>query len=425
MKKIIHAIITAIMSFMVFPYKLNLQAFAYDPTAQPANWTGSPTLPDQLQKFLDKNLIRLATPNLIHDEDGQERDIPANNGTTINFRAYAALPPADEPLVEGVTPDGKTLNQSHVEATVRQYGDYIVKTDMLDLVGFDNNSAEALQLLGNQSGLTLDRVTRNAMQSGTNVFYAPKISGGSETEVLYRYDLDNSAKLTVDLCEMIHAQLKADNVPTFEDGTYHAIVHPYALYDLRRDPDWIKAADYAKPEELLTGEVGKIAGIRFKASSEAKIYNGADLCAAARNLTVSSVASKVVTVSQTLVADALVGREVIIHGVHNKITANTTNTITLEDTPTGAAQNDNVYPGEGGAGGIAVFGTLVYGKNAYGKTKITNGGLQTIVQPATDPLHQRNSVGWKGTKAAVILVDSYLIRVEHCSKYSTGKLKAN
>jgi N4-gp56 family major capsid protein len=40
------------------------------------------------------------------------------------------------------------------------------------------------------------------------------------------------------------------------------------------DPAWIDAHKYATPENIYEGEIGKIAGVRFVETSEAKIYEG-------------------------------------------------------------------------------------------------------------------------------------------------------
>ena len=39
-----------------------------------------------------------------------------------------------------------------------------------------------------------------------------------------------------------------------------------------RDPEWIEAHKYAKPENLYEGEIGEVAGVRFVQTTEAKIY---------------------------------------------------------------------------------------------------------------------------------------------------------
>ena len=73
--------------------------------------------------------------------------------------------------------------------------------------------------------------------------------------------------------------------------------------------------------------------------------------------------------------------------------------------------------------GLAVFGCLFMGANAYGVTEIEGGGLKTIIKQlgsagTADPLDQRSTVGWKAIKTAEILIEAYLIRVECCSAFS-------
>ncbi len=75
-----------------------------------------------------------------------------------------------------------------------------------------------------------------------------------------------------------------------------------------------------------------------------------------------------------------------------------------------------IFEGEG-ASGVNVYSTLIIGENAYGTTEISDGGLEHIVKQlgsagTADPLNQRATCGWKATKAAVILVDQYMVRIE-------------
>jgi N4-gp56 family major capsid protein len=77
-----------------------------------------------------------------------------------------------------------------------------------------------------------------------------------------------------------------------------------------------------------------------------------------------------------------------------------------------------------------VFGTLIFGKDAYGVTEVTGGGLQTIVKQkgsagTADPLDQRSSVGWKAIRTAEILNDAYMIRIESCSPKFSSIASAN
>ena len=247
--------------------KLNLQLFALQTTLLA-------DLSPEMKTFYDMTLIDEASANLVHDQFGQKRPIPANSGKTIEFRKFAPLAKATTALTEGVTPTGKDLKVTAVTATVAQYGDFISQSDVLELTSLDNTILEATKLLGRQAGVTLDTITRDVLCAGTNVTYAPKVADGKETAVTSRANLDASANLTVKVIQQVVAKLRSQNAPTI-NGKYVAIIHPYVAYDLMRDPEWIDAHKYAQPTNLYTGEIGEIAGVRFVQTTEAKIWNGA------------------------------------------------------------------------------------------------------------------------------------------------------
>ena len=237
--------------------KMNLQLFA-DAHEQLQNTTGSSGMSAEMKTFYERRLIDQALPALVHDQFGDSYPIPANNGKTIEFRKYDALPKATTPLTEGVTPEGQAL------------------TDMLDLTAIDNNVVQATSVLASQSGRTMDTIVRDILAGGTNVIYAPKVSDGVETPVSSRAGLDATAQLTVDLIEQAVAQLKVQNADPIGSagGSYVCIIHPYTAYDLKKDPAWVEAHKYASPEEIFEGEIGKIGNVRFVETSEAKIWTG-------------------------------------------------------------------------------------------------------------------------------------------------------
>jgi N4-gp56 family major capsid protein len=245
---------------------LNLQLFAESNT----NVTTDSGLSVENKTFYDMTLIDEAQANLVHDQFGQKRPIPKNGGKKIEFRKFASLPKALTPLTEGVTPDGKKLSVSAIEAEVAQYGDYIEQSDILELTSIDNTIVEATKILGRQAGLTLDTITRNILQSCPNVWYAPK---GDGTAVTSRTNLDATCKLNVKTVKKVAAFLKANNAPKI-GGDYVAIIHPYAAFDLMEDPEWKYPHQYQDTSNLYEGEIGKVAGVRFVETSEALVLTG-------------------------------------------------------------------------------------------------------------------------------------------------------
>ena len=88
------------------------------------------------------------------------------------------------------------------------------------------------------------------------------------------------------------------------------------------------------------------------------------------------------------------------------------------------ASGDVIYPGGAGSEGRDVYSTLIFGDNAYGTTEISGGGLTQIIKQlgsagTADPLNQRATAGWKATKAAVRLVEPYMIRIETASTFNS------
>ena len=156
----------------------NIQLFADAQT----NTTG--TMSVEMKTFYEKRLIDNAEPNLVHDQFGDKYPIPEGSGKTIEFRRYSPLPKALTAITEGVTPDGDNLQVSAVTATVAQYGNWIRLSDMLELSAIDRNVEQATKLLGAQAGRTLDTITREELNGGTNVLYAAtsrRIAGWTST----------------------------------------------------------------------------------------------------------------------------------------------------------------------------------------------------------------------------------------------------
>ena len=406
----------------------------------------------EMKTYYSDYLIDNAVPNLVHDQFGQKHPIPANGGKTINFRKFVPFSKASKPLTEGVTPDGGSLSVTNVSAEVSQYGYYVTLSDVLMLTAVDNTLVETTRLLGNQAGSTLDTVSREVLNSGTSVMYA----GGMES----RNTLDVTSKLGVDDIFRAARFLKSQNAPKI-DGGYVAIVHPDVSYDLMRDEEWVDVNKYSNSGNIFNGEIGKLGGVRFVESTEAKIFHAKDLIAGSRNLTVNSftktatdttadygsVSSYKIVVKETITdedAKNLVGRKIqvvyeaalenewgVIYFTIGGVSASGNAIYIAESSipaslPFSIVANQIIYPGEAGIKGRDVYSTLVLGANAYGVTEVTGGGLEHIVKQlgsggTADPLNQRATAGWKGTKVCELLVDNYMVRIESVSSFESGE----
>lgn len=305
----------------------------------------------EIKEYYEKQLLRAAEPNLVHDQFGEKYTIPQGSGHTIEFRKFTSLAKATTPITEAVTPDGSVLNVEHITASLSQYGDFIRTSDRLQLEAIDPIINETSKLQGAQAGLTLNTVTRDTLAGATNKFWA---NGGAARSSL-------TASNTIQVADIFKAvaKLRAANAPTI-GGDYVAIIHPWIANDLMTAISssgshvWMDVHKYAAPENIFNGEIGKLGGVRFVTSTEAKIWNDSTCPSATSPAT----------------------------------------------------------------GYLSVFQTLIIGEKAYAVTELSGAGLEYIVKPlgyGEDPLNQRASMGWKAMKTAVILDDTRMVSIESTS----------
>jgi N4-gp56 family major capsid protein len=319
--------------------------------------TSTVQIPAEVNNFYDRTLLERATPLLTHLRWAQIRDIPKNVGTkVIKFRRYGNLSAATTPLQEGVTPEGSSLSVTDITATVAQYGDYITVTDVLSFTSEDAVLMEAAELLGDQTGDTLDQLTRDILCAGTGAVYSG--SGNTATADVAAGDVITLANL-----DTVIATLKANNAKRITRqvnastgystspiaAAFISIVHPVIAVKIRTlavaATMWTPVEKYASQSGVIEGEIGTYDSIRFVETNNAKIKE------------------------------------------------------------------------DEGTGSIDVYCTLVFGANAYGITRISGEALKNIVKPlgsagTADPLDQRATSGWKATFVAKILNENFIQRIE-------------
>lgn len=227
-------------------------------------------LTNENQVFYDTALIKRCLPRLTFYEDGMKKRIPEGKGTSIEWRKFGSLAAATTPLTEGTTPAGQDLNITAITEKLEQYGDFVVVSDVLDMQAKDPVIAETSELLGEQAGLTVNKIIAGVISAGTNVRYA---GGKTSTDSLTEADVLTGA----DVKKAVR-DLRKNNIPTFADGYYHATISAEQAYDLMSDTangGWIDVVKYAGAKKLLTGEIGEYAGVRFVVSSETPVGEGA------------------------------------------------------------------------------------------------------------------------------------------------------
>lgn len=313
-------------------------------------------IPNEVNYVYNRNLLKAAKPFLTHTKWAQVKDIPANSGTaSIRFSRYSLLSANTTALTEGVTPSGKQLTRTFVNATALQYGDYITITDKVRMETLDPILSETSELLGQQAGNSYDQLTRTVLAAGTTIQYASTatatdeitsnmiLSKGEIMEAVRTLQGNNARKMS----SMIDATTGYNTSPI--PPCYIGIISEDTLFDLKENKatnGFIRVEEYSSTSNLMEGEVGALDEVRFVMTTNAYVNSGA-----------------------------------------------------------GADANDVHY-------------TLILAANAYGITRISGKALENIIKPlgsagTSDPLNQRSTSGWKGTFVAKRLNEDFLLVLEH------------
>lgn len=285
--------------------------------------TGTGSVATKPAAFYDKVLLEVRRQrSFYHQKLAQKRPMPKNTGDTINFRKIQKLEPALTPLTEGVTPDGSEAKIFAISATTKQYGDYMLFTDVVDFQQIDPILTEYTVEQGHQANETLDILTRDELAGGSTVFY--------ENGKTSRSELAADDKPTIDTFRKAILRMKKDHVRPALDGKYVAIISPEVAFDLLDDPKFLKAYEMNQSgKPLIENEVADVYGIKFIEQVNAKVFE------------------------------------------------------------------------EAGADDVNVHASIVLGNQAYGITNIKGeGDIKSIIKGlgsagSTDPLNQRQTIGWK------------------------------
>jgi N4-gp56 family major capsid protein len=198
---------------------------------------------------------------------------------TLRYARYADLGVNTTPLTEGAPPVDQALTISSQFFTATQYGATVAISDLANIDSPHDLISIAAERVAYQAVRSMDQLVRDNLHSNAAtaaVFGAT--ASGTLTANAANSAVAAAGVLNGTFVKQIVARLKGANVPQFADGSYRAIIHPSQEYDLISDTSvngWIEARKYVDNTNLLTGEIGMFAGVRFIVSSDAKVYTTA------------------------------------------------------------------------------------------------------------------------------------------------------
>lgn len=184
----------------------------------------------------------------------QKTELGVEPGLTISMLTYDNLKLGGA-LQEMKNMSTQALSGSMKQLTVQEHGNAVSNSELLIQSSFDDIMATTTTLLGRDYALVMDCELRDVALSGTNIVYA----GGKAS----RDAITEADKLQVSTIKDAIEVLATNNAPKYANMYWICFVHPHQSRDLRDDSAWINASNYGAPEQLFTGEIGRIDDTRF------------------------------------------------------------------------------------------------------------------------------------------------------------------
>jgi len=214
-----------------------------------------------------KRLLKRGQHLMVTERFGQKDPLRKNQTKTCKWRRYNSLARASAPLAEGVTPKGKRLTYSDVNATLEQFGDLLEITDVIADTHEDPIFQESMDLCGEQAAETVEEMRIAVLKSGTNVFYANGVTARASVNSpptrgdfrkIYRAFKKNKAR---EISQIIRASDKVSTEPV--EPAYFCMGHTDLKADLRDISGFIPVANYSESIKAMPGEVGSLEEFRI------------------------------------------------------------------------------------------------------------------------------------------------------------------
>ena len=436
--------------------------------------TTSTTLANDAVTYIAEKTLKIAKRILRFYQLADKAQLPSANSKTFQYTRYDRLPLPQSTLTEGTTPTSRALAISTVSATAEQWGDVVTLTDVAELTIRHKPLQKAIQLLGNQSGETIEREIYEVVMAGTTIYYP-----GSVTT---RYGLASTDVPTADSVRKVVAALRANGAVGMEPAVagsndpelgdlYVGVVDTYNEFDISSDPDFIDSKKYADAKRIWEGEIGTFLGVRFvRSNSIPTLTSRAAATGTATDgggtLTTNYYVRTMVTgIDDTFGYEKLIFQaevdQVVGAGNDNHISLvvptvsgyskfnmymsaesastvaqgatmylqNASGTVAAGTYLLGyATESGNNYttkatgttaPAELGASTAKIHTAFFLGKEAYTVVDLQN--LQSTLTPNeatdSDPLKQRRKAGWKVMFKAVVNNNDFFARLESESAY--------
>lgn len=211
-------------------------------------------LTTHMSTYYDKVFLERAELMLVHSVGAQVKRLERNMGKTVIWNRMTPLAVATTPLTEGTTPTAVAMSTTAVTATVAEYGNWTQTSSFYELTSIDAGLREEVEVMGQNGGETIDTLIRDELDGGgtAQIVNSLALTAVTATDIIDGVEVRKAVRT-----------LKLNKALKFEDGHYRAIIPVSVAADLRGDSEWLDAYRYVTPENIKSGEIGRLHGVVF------------------------------------------------------------------------------------------------------------------------------------------------------------------
>lgn len=336
---------------------------------------------DMAPVLLKKKLLSVVEKRVVFDNLADHEPLPQGNGRTVRYVRYERVGLPFKPADEGVTsPDTRSLSVSFVEASVDQWIDTGVVTDVSEIVLAHKPTSILMDRMSVAASELYDREAQKALREGATSVIFPVQAYTSRTQLTVNDFLDAST------LRRAIAQLRDNGVPDF-DGKFYLVIDPYIEMDLMKDNTFAAMAVAQKPDVLMKGRmVTEWLGFKIIVSNNMPVIV-LNTNAAAVVTTPSEAANALATGKDVKITGLTdFGQETEIGSVNTSgvsgFTANDIVVVTLA-APVSPIVRYNIYAGESGGTLTLQAEAVQAGAYALTSTGVTAQANTTAVKYST------------------------------------------
>jgi N4-gp56 family major capsid protein len=352
-----------------------------------------------------------------------------NNGVSAQFNITDDLAPVTTPVAETADITPVAMSDTYIILTPTEYMNAVQLTAKNEATAFMEVNPLAANVMGFNAGISVDSIARNAFQLGTN-FKVSSVSTHvtratiAATDVLIGNDI-----------RFCRTKLADGSVQRI-DGGYIGIAHPDVVYDFMAQSggtNWSDPHVYGQDQSgIMNGYVGRFQGVKFIESPRAPLFvNGSAQGTQTTKTTNATTATDTTTglalVGTTAAHGYIVGQAVSFGATTNGLPADAV-IVSVPSTTTFNIAVAGVTTGTPSvtitAGTVDVYGTLIFGKQAFGKAFQNAGGyrINPVLNdiPVIDVGRRFTGVAWKHMVAYGVVRQAAAYRIESASSIGSN-----